>query len=77
MMDRFTARALVETGQMSSEEYLRLFGEEIRAATEAVRAEHEAKKRELAAQAAKAGNEATGQSSQVGVAQPRSTDEQA
>ena len=53
MMDRYTARALVEAGQMSSEEYLRLFGEEIRAATQAIRAEHEAKKRELAAQAAR------------------------
>lgn len=51
MMDRFTARALVETGQMSSEEYLRLFGEELRAARDQLRAEREAQKRELAAQA--------------------------
>lgn len=51
MMDRFTARALVETGQMSSEEYLRLFGEELRAARDQLKAEREAQKRELAAQA--------------------------
>ncbi len=60
MMDRYTARALVEAGQMSSEEYLRLFGEEIRAATQAIRAEHEAKKHELAAQAARPNPEAAG-----------------
>ncbi|MDB5571421.1 MAG: hypothetical protein JWN93_2604 [Hyphomicrobiales bacterium] len=70
MMDRYTARALVEAGQMSSEEYLRLFGEEIRASTEAIRAEHAAKKRELAAQAARANQEEAGQSAAVGPAQP-------
>jgi len=50
MMDRFTARALVETGQMSSEEYLRLFGEELRAARDQLKAERETQKRELATQ---------------------------
>ena len=51
MMDRYTARALVEAGQMSSEEYLRLFGEELRAARAQSRAEREADRRRLAAQA--------------------------
>jgi hypothetical protein len=51
MLDRYTARALVEAGQMSSEEYLRLFGEELRAARAQTRAEIEANKREYAAQA--------------------------
>ena len=51
MLDRYTARALVEAGQMSSEEYLRLFGEELRAARAQTRAEIEASKREYAAQA--------------------------
>ena len=50
MMDRFAARALVETGQMSSEEYLRLFGEELRAARDQLKAERETQKRELATQ---------------------------
>lgn len=57
MMDRYTARALVAQGQMSSEEYLRLFGEEIRSARDAHRAEEEQRKRERAAAAAKAGKE--------------------
>ena len=70
MMDRYTARALVEQGQMSSEEYLRLFGEEIRSAREAHRAESEQQKRERAAEAAKAGQEQAGQGSQRGPAQP-------
>ncbi len=70
MMDRYTARALVEQGQMSSEEYLRLFGEELRSARETQRAEIEQQKRELAAQAAKAGQEEAGQGSQRGPAQP-------
>lgn len=70
MMDRYTARALVEQGQMSSEEYLRLFGEAIRAARSAQRAESEQHKRELAAAAAKAGQEQAGQGSQRGPAQP-------
>jgi hypothetical protein len=70
MMDRYTARALVEQGQMSSEEYLRLFGEEIRSAREAERAEAEQRKRELAADAAKAGQEEAGQGSQRGPSQP-------
>lgn len=51
MMDRYTARALVEAGQMSSEEYLRLFGEELRAARDSQRAERDAQRREYAAQA--------------------------
>ena len=51
MLDRYTARALVEAGQMSSEEYLRLFGEELRAARDQLKAEHEAQMRELAVQA--------------------------
>ena len=51
MMDRYTARALVEAGQMSSEEYLRLFGEELRAARDNQRAERDAQRREYAAQA--------------------------
>jgi hypothetical protein len=51
MLDRYTARALVETGQMSSEEYLRLFGEELRAARDQLKAEREAQMRDLAAQA--------------------------
>ena len=70
MMDRYTARALVEQGQMSSEEYLRLFGEEIRTAREANRAEEAQRKRELAAQAAKASQEEAGQGSQRGPSQP-------
>jgi polyhydroxyalkanoate synthesis regulator phasin len=70
MMDRYTARALVEQGQMSSEEYLRLFGEEIRSAREAHKAEEAQRKRELAAQAAKAGQEEAGQGSQRGPSQP-------
>ncbi len=70
MMDRYTARALVEQGQMSSEEYLRLFGEELRSARETQRAEIEQQRRELAAQAAKAGQEEAGQGSQRGPAQP-------
>lgn len=70
MMDRYTARALVEQGQMSSEEYLRLFGEEIRTARETHRAEEAQRKRELAAQAAKASQEEAGQGSQRGPAQP-------
>jgi hypothetical protein len=51
MLDRYTARALVEAGQMSSEEYLRLFGEELRAARAQTRAEIEANKRAYATQA--------------------------
>jgi hypothetical protein len=51
MLDRYTARALVEAGQMSSEEYLRLFGEELRAARDQLKAEREAQMRELALQA--------------------------
>ena len=47
MMDRFTARALVEAGSMSSEEYLRLFGDEIRESTDKARAEH-AQRKEMA-----------------------------
>jgi hypothetical protein len=70
MMDRYTARVLVEQGQMSSEEYLRLFGEEIRTARETQRAEEAQRKRELAAQAAKASQEEAGQGSQRGPAQP-------
>jgi hypothetical protein len=70
MMDRYTARALVEQGRMSSEEYLRLFGEELRSGREAQRAEKELQKRELAAEAAKAGQEAAGQGAQRGPAQP-------
>jgi len=70
MMDRYTARALVEQGQISSEEYLRLFGEEIRNARDAHRAEEAQRKRELAAEAAKAGQEQAGQGSQRGPAQP-------
>ncbi len=70
MLDRYTARALVEQGQMSSEEYLRLFGEEIRSAREAARAEAEQRKREYAAQAAKANQEEAGQGAQKGPAQP-------
>ncbi|MDP2356626.1 MAG: hypothetical protein Q8M31_11280 [Beijerinckiaceae bacterium] len=70
MLDRYTARALVEQGQMSSEEYLRLFGEELRNAREAARAEEEQRKREYAAQAAKAGQEQAGQGTQKGPAQP-------
>ena len=66
MMDRYTARALVEQGQMSSEEYLRLFGEELRSA----RAQEEQRKREYAAQAAKANQEEAGQGAQRGPAQP-------
>jgi hypothetical protein len=77
MMDRYTARALVAAGQMSSEEYLRLFGEEIRASTEAIRAEYEAKKRELAAKAARANQEEAGQSSAQGPGQPIGENEQA
>lgn len=57
MMDRFTARALVEAGQMSSEEYLRLFGEEIRAARESHKADLAQQRREQAADAAKANQE--------------------
>lgn len=70
MMDRYTARALVEAGRMSSEEYLRLFGEEIRSSREALRAEHAQQKRELAADAAKANQEEAGQGSERGPAQP-------
>jgi len=70
MMDRFTARALVEAGQMSSEEYLRLFGEEIRAARETHRAETAQRRREQAAEAAKANQEMAGQGSRRGPAQP-------
>ncbi|MFN3892631.1 MAG: hypothetical protein ACK4MV_19720 [Beijerinckiaceae bacterium] len=70
MMDRYTARALVEQGRMSSEEYLRLFGEEIRSARQAHRAEEEQRKRELAAEAAKAGQDEAGQGSRRGPAQP-------
>ncbi len=76
MMDRYTARALVEQGQMSSEEYLRLFGEEIRSAREAHRAENAQHKQEMAAEAARAGQEEAGQGSQRGPAQPiRKSDE--
>lgn len=57
MMDRYTARALVEQGQMSSEEYLRLFGEEIRSSRAAYQAEEAQRKRERAAEAASAGQE--------------------
>ena len=70
MMDRYTARALVEQGQLSSEEYLRLFGEEIRSARETHRAEEAQRKRELAAQAAKASQDEAGLGSQRGPAQP-------
>jgi hypothetical protein len=69
-MDRYTARALVEQGRMSSEEYLRLFGEELRCGREAQRAEQEQQRRELAAEAAKAGREAAGQGAHKGPAQP-------
>ena len=51
MLDRYTARALVEAGQMSSEAYLRLFGEELRAARAKARAEREAQRRACAAKA--------------------------
>jgi hypothetical protein len=70
MMDRFTARALVENGQMSSEEYLRLFGEELRAARDQHEAQKEQTRREHAAEAAKASQEETGQSSRRGPSQP-------
>ncbi len=60
MLDRYTARALVEAGQMSSEEYLRLFGEELRAAREHLKAEREAQMRELAAQAKQESHEPEG-----------------
>ena len=70
MMDRYTARALVEQGQMSSEEYLRLFGEEIRSARAAQRAESALQKQAMAAEAARAGQEEAGQGSQRGPAQP-------
>ena len=53
MMDRFTARALVETGRLSLAEYLRLFGDEIRAAREAHRAEATGRLRTNAAPAAR------------------------
>ncbi len=70
MLDRYTARALVEQGQMSSEEYLLLFGEEIRSTREAARAEEEQRKREYAAQAAKANQEEAGQGAQRGPVRP-------
>ncbi len=38
MLDRYTARALVEQGKLSWEEYLRLFGDDIRSARDTARA---------------------------------------
>lgn len=40
MLDKHTARALVALKRLSSEEYLRLFGEDIRKQMNDVRAQH-------------------------------------
>ena len=39
MLDRYTARALMDLGKLSSEEYLRLYGNELRAQREQARRE--------------------------------------
>lgn len=70
MMDRFTARALVESGRLSLAEYLRLFGEEIRAAREAHRAESAQRRRDQAAHSAQANRQMAGQGLRRSPAQP-------
>lgn len=40
MLDRYTARALMDMGFMSSAEYLRLYGDEVKSQIEDVRREH-------------------------------------